>query len=90
MIVAKWFINFEFPFAMGLIQIVPLIGSVSSGFIIPMMYNNQIEQNEVNYSKIFVIGFTICVVCFAAGIIMSILDYRTENHDQQLLNDYIK
>ena len=37
-ILAKWFINFELPFAMGLISFVPLIGSVVSGILVPELY----------------------------------------------------
>ena len=34
-IIAKWFINFELPTAMGIISFVPLLGSAASGFVVP-------------------------------------------------------
>ena len=37
-IIAKWFINHELPWAMGIISFVPLIGSFASGFIVPWQY----------------------------------------------------
>ena len=42
--VAKWFINFELPLAMGLISFVPLFGSVACGVIVPELYNYYGDQ----------------------------------------------
>jgi len=39
-LLSKWFLNFELPIAMGLISVVPIIGSFASGIIVTVMYEH--------------------------------------------------
>ena len=37
---SKWFVNFELPVAMGLISLVPIVGSFASGIVVTTLYEN--------------------------------------------------
>lgn len=82
-IVSTWFINFELPLAIAMISCVPLLGSFLGGAVVPTVYNIR-----GSFGDAFGIGFTLCLVSMLLVIMLSILDYKAEKHDQRVLKEF--
>ena len=54
------------------------------------MYNQEEAKGDINYYKIFNVGFYLCMFCFVVGIIIILIDYKTEKHDEKVMDEYIK
>ena len=70
---------------MGLISLVPIVGSFASGIIVPQIYT---EYNS--FFETFKFGVYICFFCLLLVIIMVILDKIADKHDDIILTKYIE
>lgn len=82
-IVSLWFINFELPLAIAMISCVPLMGSFLGGAVVPSVY-----AIRESFGDAFGIGFLLCLFSLVLVIMLSILDFRAEKHDQKALQDF--
>ena len=83
-IASNWFINYELPLAMSVISCIPLLGSFVGGAVVPATY----IDNDKSFGAAFRVGFLFAVFCFFIVVIIWILDYKTDKHDEKKLNEY--
>lgn len=82
---SSWFINYEIALAMSMISCIPLCGSFLNGAIVPTIY----EKNE-SFGDAFKIGFVLCLISFVLVLILTYIDYKTEQYDKILLIKYVQ
>jgi len=78
-ITSAWFINFELPFAMSMIICLPLFGSFIQGAAIPSVYESY------GFGTAFAVGFGMCLGSLVLVIVLSIIDYYSNERDLELL-----
>ena len=83
-IVSSWFINYELALAISMISCIPLCGSFLNGALVPMVF----EKNH-SFGDAFRIGFILCIISFILVLILTYLDYKTEEYDKKLLIKFI-
>lgn len=84
-VISKWFINYELPLAIAMLSCIPLCGSFIGGAVVPYIY----EKNE-SFGDAFRFGFILCLGAFCIVMIRTVLDYKTEKHDAELLERFVE
>ena len=76
LILFKYFTHFEFSFATGMVEVLPLIAEYSGASIAPFVYE------KFGFAPAFGLGFLICAICYVLMIVLFIIDTRVEKHDK--------
>ena len=67
-----------------MISCIPLCGSFLNGAIVPSVYDK-----TKSFGSAFQVGFLFCIAGLIIVIILVVLDYKTDKHDQALLQTFI-
>ena len=79
LMLVKYFNNFEFSFANGILEVLPLCAEYSGAALIPFMYQQR------GFGSALSIGFTVCFANLIIMFIMFIVDIRVTKNDSLLL-----
>ena len=75
----KYFNNFEFAFANGILEVLPLCFEYSGAALIPFVYSKS------GFGTALAIGFLVCSVNIILMIILFIIDVKVDKRDKALL-----
>lgn len=84
LILVKYFTNFEFSFANGMLEVLPLCAEYSGAALIPFVYKNH------GFGRALGVGFLVCTSSYIFLGIMFFLDTKADTHDRELLIRYKK
>jgi len=82
LILVKYFTHFEFSFANGMLEVLPLCAEYAGAAIVPFVYK------KYGFELAFAVGFLVLVCNFVLMILMFTLDFRVEKHDKKLLTRF--
>jgi hypothetical protein len=82
LILVKYFTNFEFSFANGMLEVLPLCAEYSGAALVPFIYNKH------GFGQAFAIGFLVCAANLALMVLMFIFDVKVDKHDRKLLTRF--
>ena len=80
LILVKYFTNFEFSFANGMLEVLPLCAEYSGAAIVPFVYKKH------GFGQAFAIGFLVLCGNMVLMFIMFIFDTKIDRHDKKVLN----
>ena len=80
-ILSDWFLNYELSMSMAISSSIPLCLSFAGGWFTPLLY-----RLTDSFTMTFGFGFLICCLSSLGVFFMTLLDYKTEKHDEQLLS----
>lgn len=83
-IITEWFINYELGFAIAMISCVPLCGSFLNGALLPSIF----LKSGNNFGVAFSVGFYLCLFSLFLVLIIALIDFTAEKHDQAALEDF--
>ena len=69
---------------MSMISCIPLCGSFLNGALVPTIY-----ERHQSFGEAFRIGFILCLVSLVLVLILTYIDYKTEQYDRALLVSYV-
>ena len=84
LMLVKYFVNFEFSLANGLLQVLPLCTAYGGAMIVPILYAGH------GFGRALGAGFLVCACSYVFLGIMFFLDTKADEHDFEALIRYKK